>query len=405
MSSKFGRTNVEFDAIICRVKTTAACAKEAYEFLDAVIQNDNASPTVQRPLVVNRDDGTATVYYQGHKINVASKSAVSSAVCELKKDDSRCDIAHDVTAPSYAPAPDDAQKATEEQSEKSLATETLKQLDPQYKQAITQLEQLTDQRSLAEKKVADFRQQQTQNMYAAEQAHSNYWGQQTPSTLTQQVEQQTQQETQAAQVVNQLAGQVLTQEMILKGFQPAKAITTVSDSEYKTLSVYVSTTKTQREIGVLEQTVQSVSERAVCITDLSDEPAETRMCVTINGLVTWAQSAAERALTQAFNTTTHAGTLITPPPVDGITTRPVVLYQAQPELSEEARTHNISGVVEVYFWVGTDGKPSHIQVVHGLGAGLDEKAAEAVNQYRFEPAMKDGVPVITGLYVNVDFQN
>jgi hypothetical protein len=90
VSSKFGRTNVEYDAILCKVKTTAACAKEAYEFLDAVIQNDNASPTVQRPLVVNHDDGTASVYYQGRAINVASKSDVSSAVCELKKDDARC---------------------------------------------------------------------------------------------------------------------------------------------------------------------------------------------------------------------------------------------------------------------------------------------------------------------------
>jgi len=31
---------VEYDAILCKVKTTAACAKEAYELLDAVIQND-----------------------------------------------------------------------------------------------------------------------------------------------------------------------------------------------------------------------------------------------------------------------------------------------------------------------------------------------------------------------------
>jgi hypothetical protein len=90
VSSKFGRTNVEYDAILCKVKTTAACAKEAYEFLDAVIQNDNASPTVQRPLVVNHDDGTASIYYQGRAINEASKSDVSSAVCELKKDDARC---------------------------------------------------------------------------------------------------------------------------------------------------------------------------------------------------------------------------------------------------------------------------------------------------------------------------
>ena len=75
----YGRTNGEYDAIQCKVKTTAACAKEAYEFLDAVIQNDNASPTVQRPLVANHDDGTASIYYQGRAINVASKSDVGRA--------------------------------------------------------------------------------------------------------------------------------------------------------------------------------------------------------------------------------------------------------------------------------------------------------------------------------------
>ena len=90
VSSRLGRTNVEYDAILCKVKTTAACAKEAFEFLDAVIQNDNESPTVQRPLVLSHNDGTASVYYQGRTINVASKSDVSSAVCELKKDDARC---------------------------------------------------------------------------------------------------------------------------------------------------------------------------------------------------------------------------------------------------------------------------------------------------------------------------
>jgi protein TonB len=36
--------------------------------------------------------------------------------------------------------------------------------------------------------------------------------------------------------------------------------------------------------------------------------------------------------------------------------------------------------------------------------GLDEKAVEAVRQYRFQPAMKDGKPVQVDLYVNVNFE-
>lgn len=51
--------------------------------------------------------------------------------------------------------------------------------------------------------------------------------------------------------------------------------------------------------------------------------------------------------------------------------------------------------------VGPDGKPHNIRVVRTLGLGLDEKAIEAVKNWRFEPAMKDGKPV--AVQINVDF--
>jgi len=35
--------------------------------------------------------------------------------------------------------------------------------------------------------------------------------------------------------------------------------------------------------------------------------------------------------------------------------------------------------------------------------GLDQKAIDAVRQYRFKPAMKDGKPVQVDLYVDVNF--
>lgn len=90
--------------------------------------------------------------------------------------------------------------------------------------------------------------------------------------------------------------------------------------------------------------------------------------------------------------------------IGGGISKPVVLYQVEPEFSEEARKAKFSGNVEVYLWVDTDGKPSHIRVVRGVGMGLDEKAVEAVRQYRFKPAMKDGKPVQVDLYVDVNFQ-
>jgi protein TonB len=90
--------------------------------------------------------------------------------------------------------------------------------------------------------------------------------------------------------------------------------------------------------------------------------------------------------------------------IGGGVSSPVVLYQVEPEFSEEARKAKFSGNVLVYLWVDADGKPSHVRVVRPIGMGLDEKAVEAVRQYRFKPAMKDGKPVQVDLFVDVNFQ-
>jgi periplasmic protein TonB len=83
---------------------------------------------------------------------------------------------------------------------------------------------------------------------------------------------------------------------------------------------------------------------------------------------------------------------------------PQVLFQPEPEFSEEARRAKVSGNVEVYLWVDEHGNPSHVRVVRGIGMGLDEKAVEAVRQYRFKPAMENGKPVTVEMYVDVVFQ-
>jgi protein TonB len=82
---------------------------------------------------------------------------------------------------------------------------------------------------------------------------------------------------------------------------------------------------------------------------------------------------------------------------------PVVLYSVEPEFSEEARKARFSGNVQVYLWVDEQGNPSHIRVVRGAGMGLDEKAVEAVRQYKFKPAMQNGKPVKVDMYVDVEF--
>jgi protein TonB len=90
--------------------------------------------------------------------------------------------------------------------------------------------------------------------------------------------------------------------------------------------------------------------------------------------------------------------------VGGSVSVPEVIYSVEPEFSEEARKAKASGDVSVYLWVDEHGNPTHVRVVRGMGMGLDEKAIEAVRQYRFKPAMENGRAVTVEMYVIVNFQ-
>jgi TonB family protein len=89
--------------------------------------------------------------------------------------------------------------------------------------------------------------------------------------------------------------------------------------------------------------------------------------------------------------------------VGGGVSAPRPIYQTEPEFSEEARKAKFQGVCTIALIVGTDGRPSDIHVQTSLGMGLDEKAIEAVKNWRFEPAMKDGHPVRVPIAIEVDF--
>jgi len=89
--------------------------------------------------------------------------------------------------------------------------------------------------------------------------------------------------------------------------------------------------------------------------------------------------------------------------VGGSVSQPEVRYHVDPEFSEEARKAKFSGNVEVYLWIDEKGNPSHIKVARGVGMGLDEKAIEAVRQYKFKPAMQNGKPVKVDMYIDVNF--
>ena len=83
---------------------------------------------------------------------------------------------------------------------------------------------------------------------------------------------------------------------------------------------------------------------------------------------------------------------------------PRLVWKVDPEFSEEARSQKFSGYVMVTMTVNPRGTVEDVWVVRPVGMGLDEKAAEAVRQYRFEPARYNGRPVSVQLNVEVNFQ-
>jgi len=88
----------------------------------------------------------------------------------------------------------------------------------------------------------------------------------------------------------------------------------------------------------------------------------------------------------------------------GDVTSPLATYRPEPEYSEEARKQKRQGSVLLSLVVDEKGKPVQIKVVRSLGLGLDEKAIEAVQQWRFQPGRKDGKPVPVQAQIEVTFR-
>lgn len=84
--------------------------------------------------------------------------------------------------------------------------------------------------------------------------------------------------------------------------------------------------------------------------------------------------------------------------------RPEVIAKVDPEYSEEARAAKYSGSVMLSVVINPDGKAENIQIVKPLGMGLDEKAIEAVEKWRFKPGMNNGVPVNVRAQIEVNFR-
>jgi TonB family protein len=90
--------------------------------------------------------------------------------------------------------------------------------------------------------------------------------------------------------------------------------------------------------------------------------------------------------------------------IGGGVSPPAIIYKVEPEYSEEARKAKFQGTVLLFVIVDEKGNPRDIKIIRPLGLGLDQKAVEAVEKWKFSPGKKDGKPVPVQAQIEVNFR-
>jgi TonB family protein len=83
---------------------------------------------------------------------------------------------------------------------------------------------------------------------------------------------------------------------------------------------------------------------------------------------------------------------------------PAVIHKADPEYTPQALEARLVGAVMLSVVVDTEGNATEIKVVRGLGNGLDEKAVECLQKWRFTPGTRFGEPVPVKATVEINFR-
>jgi periplasmic protein TonB len=83
---------------------------------------------------------------------------------------------------------------------------------------------------------------------------------------------------------------------------------------------------------------------------------------------------------------------------------PRLLREVKADYTEDARRRGLSGEVVMEIVVLRDGSVGEVKILRGLGSGLDQRAVDAVRQWRFAPAERQGVLVDVLVEVAVEFK-
>jgi TonB family protein len=81
-----------------------------------------------------------------------------------------------------------------------------------------------------------------------------------------------------------------------------------------------------------------------------------------------------------------------------------ILFKPKPQYTDEARNLKLEGEVLLRVLFSAGGEIRVLEVVKGLGHGLDESAVRAAQQIRFKPALRDGQPADSTATVHIIFE-
>jgi TonB family protein len=85
-------------------------------------------------------------------------------------------------------------------------------------------------------------------------------------------------------------------------------------------------------------------------------------------------------------------------------TSPQLVKQARPIYPPEERSSRVEGKVEMYAVVGSDGVVRRLRVLSGSSAGFNESSIKAVQQWHYEPATCNGVPIDVEAVITVTYR-
>ena len=83
---------------------------------------------------------------------------------------------------------------------------------------------------------------------------------------------------------------------------------------------------------------------------------------------------------------------------------PRAVSAPDPELPEAARKANLSGSVVVALAINEKGSVGDVKVVHSSDKRFEQNATDAVRQWEFAPATKNGKPMAVQMNVEINFE-